>query len=404
MKYLITFLLLCVFVFNAWFAIRESYWATNLFLSTEEIGSRAAGDFLHYFSISDKFVSKENIYGKSGPYATYPPAMYLYFIPFKNMGCDKGFELWSNLKVLSILVSSWLLSLILFPSLKICRRLILSIFIGLLIYIFAPAQDDLVSGQINLFILCLLVLSVYLAIKQKFEWLGIVLGLIFSIKLFSLFIILYFALKRNWKVVIPAIATIIIVNIPVLYFYGFDIYAHYLTYLSWAKVYWISNQNFSIYAQSALILRKMGIQPFEKAESLTQVIHYLFAVIALFIGYRLLFSKNRKADYFRDISYIIIITLFVSPYHWSLHHLWLIIPYAYLFNVFLNGEKINWWAVVGLAAMFFSLSFLDGNIIVAKWQYSSKIFFNGRAPLILLVILWEIITFIYVTDNRKQAD
>ncbi len=401
MKYLITFLLLCVFIFNAWFAIQESYWATNLFLSTNEIGSRFAGDFRHYLNLSHKFVSGENIYEKSNAFATYPPTMYMYFTPFVNMGRDNAYGLWSLMKILSLLLTGWFLASILFPALQTHRKIILTIFIGLIIYIFAPMQDDLNSGQINIFILFLLSMSIYFAVRQKFEWCGIALGLIFSFKLFSLFIIIYFAMKRNWKVVISAIITIMTINIPIIYYYGFGVYVDYLQYFSWAKVKWTTNQNFSIYAQSLLLFNKWGIQPFEKAEHLSQTIHYLFAGFVSFAGYNVLFAKNQKTDYFRDISYIIVITLFVTPYHWSLHHLWLIVPYAYLLDVLLKSESKNWWAIIGLAVLFFTASFLDGNIIVGKWQYLSKIFFNSRAPLIMLFILWELLTYCFVTETCK---
>ena len=404
MKYLITFLLLCIFIFNAWFAIQESYWATNLFLSTKEIGAQVAGDFRHYLNLSNQLITGENIYERPQPFATYPPTMYFYFTPLVNMGRDNSFELWSNIKIMSILLTGWLLTSILFPSLQIYRKIILTVFLGLIIYIFAPMQDDLNSGQINIFILCLLTLSIYLAIRQKFEWCGIVLGLIFSFKLFSLFIIIYFALKRNWKVVIPAAITTVIINLPIIYLYGFGVYADYLQYLSWAKFKWISQQNFSVYAQSFMILKKMGIQPFEKAEHLAQVIHYLFAGIIFFISYIMIFAKNRETNYFRDISYLIVITLFATPYHWSLHHLWLIIPYAYLFDILLRNEKTNWGAVLSLGVMFFSVALFDGNIIVGKWQYLSKIFFNSRAPLLLLIILWEILTISYAMNPHSREN
>ena len=398
MKNVFIFLLLSLFILNVWFVINESYCCTTAFLTDASKGFPSAGDFVAYHRLSTELLKQNGVY--KDRFATSPPSFYFFFSPFVRMGEEASFRLWTTLKLVSILITGWLLALIILPGKRLYTKIIVAILISIGIYTFTPTQDDLVFGQINLFILCLLTLSVYLAINQKFMLCGIVLGLIFSIKLMSILIILYFAWKKNWEVIIPALITVFLLNMPVVFVHGIGIYGKYIKHMEHIKISWISAQNFSIYSQAFLYLHKLKFAT-GKADQLATIVHYFFAGIVFLLSF-VLIAKNNKEDYLKDFSLLILCTLFLNPYHWTLHHIWVLIPFAYIFREILQNQHTKNINAFAFFCLFTLISLFDGCIIAGKWQHLSNIFFASKAPLLLLIIVWELLIYNYLESLRFQ--
>ena len=396
MKYILVLLLLSLFVFNAWFVVQESYWCNNLFIATKEIGLYAAVDFDCYYHACKRMIENKPVYDKSVGAVTYPPSFYLMFTPFVKMNLPDSFQLWTILKLITIPLTAWILSGFILQNGGIFRRVVTTMFLSLLIYVFSPTQDEIMNGQINLFILLFLSLSLYFVNKKQYVFCGIMLGLVFNIKLISLFLILYFIWKKNWKVVIPALCAILLFNIPVLIKFGTGIYSEYLNYLLRSKEAIMTCRNLSMYSQSYRFLQSIGVQ---NVWVVSRVVLFVFNFTILVVLYNLL-KRNNGDNYLQVFSYIILCSMLLSPLNWSYHNVWLFISFAYLASEIWKNKETRIINTIGLITIYFALSFFDGMGGVGKWQWIKDIFLNARAPLIILIILWQLFTYNVVKSNQ----
>ncbi len=80
--------------------------------------------------------------------------------------------------------------------------------IFLLTTIFFPLQNTISGGQINVFILFLTTLALYFFQQKRDGLTGILLGVATIIKISPFLLLIYFLLKRQWKVFVSGLATI----------------------------------------------------------------------------------------------------------------------------------------------------------------------------------------------------
>lgn len=383
MKNFIVFLVLVVVVLNAWFVMEKSYWCNNLFLSTPEIGVCPAIDFDCYYSTAKDMAAVKPVYiGRPGS-RTYPPTFYYYFSLLVGYSKLDIYAIMTIAKIPTLLFIGWAFSSILFgKSAGAFRRILASVSIALLLYIFTPSQDDIMYGQINLFVLAGLALALYFALNEKPELCGIVLGLIFSAKLITAFLILYYLVVRKWKISIPAIITIGVLNIPVLWKYGAKIYADYFHYFMASRLAIANFQNISFF--SVLIKEVKNpliVGPWVLA---------LNVLLLVFVFWLLMDKK--KPDEAGTFSILIMLAMMISPIMWSYHLVWLFIPFVYVLNKILSGENIIMNSL-GLVFVYFPLSFLCGMAGDVNMVGVRNVFLKSHAPLLLMIILFELIIY-----------
>lgn len=156
-------------------------------------------DFSVYYYGSQLFLSGQNPYlsgQKLFSGYSYPPSVFLLFVPFVLLPFQASQSLWVFLNVLFLIASIILLAKLFSVKFFSDTNLILS---GL-IFLSFPVKFTLGMGQINILILLFLVLSLYfLKIKNDFFG-GVFLGLSLVIKLFPLLLPVYFLLKLNKKI------------------------------------------------------------------------------------------------------------------------------------------------------------------------------------------------------------
>ena len=87
-------------------------------------------------------------------------------------------------------------------------------------------------GQINLHLLFLFCLSIYLLKNNRDTAAGIVLGFIFILKLLSAPILLYYLIRRQWKVVTGAAIAAMVPITLVSVLYGPKVFIDYFHYTS----------------------------------------------------------------------------------------------------------------------------------------------------------------------------
>ncbi len=82
--------------------------------------------------------------------------------------------------------------------------------------------DNLASVQINIYMVLCSLLSIVFFIKKKYIWVGLLLGLTISLKVYTVFFLFYFLYKREFKPVAWTILFLLIFNSIPFVVFGFD--------------------------------------------------------------------------------------------------------------------------------------------------------------------------------------
>lgn len=125
-----------------------------------------------------------------------PPIMAMILAPLTYLPVGVGALVWFYIKVgLTVLAITWLLNLFDRPDrpFPVWGR-ILAVLLSL-----RPIQGDLTHGNVNLFILFLVIACIYAFMHHR-DWLaGLALGLAIACKITPALFVPYFAWKRSWK-------------------------------------------------------------------------------------------------------------------------------------------------------------------------------------------------------------
>lgn len=283
----------------------------------------------------------------------YPPTTFLFFVPFTYLPIGIASFLYTFLSVVSLIVSLFLLS-------KIVGERFLSMQnLGLmtLAFIYFPVKFTLGMGQINLYILLLLVLSL-LYLKKNREFIsGIFLGLSIVIKLFPIFLPLYFFIKakrlpheyqdkfhwsgffnvrifnrklwiwpsqvnENLRLILGIVTAIFVSLFLVAILIPWELIVHFVVNVmpslssSWKLDYY--NQ-----ALSGWVGRSFGTEVLGSGVKL--LLTGLISIMTIFAV-----SKNEKYDFLTvglKFGSFIVLSLIINTFSWQHHFVWLIIPF-----------------------------------------------------------------------------
>jgi hypothetical protein len=125
-----------------------------------------------------------------------PPIMALILLPFAQLPTTAGALVWFYVKVgLTVLAIHWIFKLLdqpgrPFPLWGKGLAILLSL---------RPIQGDLTHGNVNLFILFLVVACIYAFLRRHDAWAGLALALAIACKVTPALFIPYFVWKRAWK-------------------------------------------------------------------------------------------------------------------------------------------------------------------------------------------------------------
>ncbi len=248
----------------------------------------------------------------------YPPNTLLFYLPLTIMNYQLAQNLFTLLSLLSILGIIYL-SLNL---LKIKPTYILEISIFIVVIIAFPTKFTLGMGQNNLITFFLLLLSFYLYLKKNYKWTGIVLGLSFSFKTIFIYFLIYYILKKEWKVIVYSILTLILTTIIIYLIRGnLYLYSYYtqvvlppLSRFEGREIYY--NQGLSGF------ISRM-VTDIDLRKNLTA----LTSLILISVNAYIIFTKN-KFDLV--ISFTIITLLLLDSLAWQHHFVFLIFPFIVL--------------------------------------------------------------------------
>jgi alpha-1,2-mannosyltransferase len=195
-------------------------------------------------------------------------------------------------------------------------------FVVILSLLSFPTKFTLGMGQNNFIALVLLLFSYLLYKEKKLQDAGILLGLAISLKTIFVYFLLFYILKKQWKVIAYAFLILLLSTLLIYLIRGnLDLYKFYLTDLlpplfrfENREIY--TNQGLSGFISrlfTDIYIRKL----LTSAISITLVLYNTFIVL-----------KNKKIDLVFSLT--IITLLLIDSLAWQHHFVWLLFPFIVL--------------------------------------------------------------------------
>lgn len=238
--------------------------------------------------------------------SAYPPIVALVGLPFSFLPYFWATALWTLLELVCLVVSS-ILILREFGGRRASTPVILSI---LVFWCWRPVYVDLYLGQIMLFILLVLTLT-WICLRRGHDLTaGLLLGVVFTVKLYGWPLILFLVLKGRWKSVGAAAAIFIASNLLMIELLGSGPVLDYYLKVgpSVAAIYQTDIANFSVLISGRRLYGSLG----------SVVLFLGVAVITLGLA-----MKTRNAD--RAYMIVLVGTVILQPISW-IHYLVTLLP------------------------------------------------------------------------------
>jgi len=259
-------------------------------------------------------------------------------------------------------------------------------------------------GQIYIALSLSIIAGFYFYRTQKPVLAGICFGLFIPIKYFAIVLVLFFALKKQWRLVVASMVTVSVIAGISIMTLGWEIHSQFLT--TEAPAHLASNLELqspfsftfqswdSLFRTLFVLDSQSNANPFVDSYPIYIGLKILTASsIVLFTTWIAYKSTRRKDDRFLEdltISIIMIGGLLVSPASATYHFLLLWLPAGLMLRfLWFTGKKIGFFLFLGLYGIigFIPYSFFGG--------------FNGKGVLTLLAYPRLIIlSFLYILTAK----
>lgn len=359
-----------VFVLTAAYILRSLY----------RIIATSAPDFTVFWLTARDLPTGRNPYLNPEIFTgmSYPPNTLLYYLPLTilpYMAAQAIFVLVASASVLGAI----------FLSIKISFRRVPWFYFLLafsLTFLSFPTKFTLGMGQNNTLALLSLLGSFYLYKQKKERWAGILLGATIAFKTIFAFFLLFFFLKKQWKILcysalailFTILATILISNIN-LYGFWFNKIAFPLIGVAGREIYY--NQGLA-----GFVSRIIENLEFRK---------WLLAFISICLVTAVSILTRKKKDLNLQFSLFIITLLLVDTLSWQHHFVWLIFPFILLASFAAKLNKLWFWGLLGLAYLLVGWNFKNPlpfygfpkSLILSNQFYGAVILFFMNVYLLL---------------------
>lgn len=276
-------------------------------------------------------------------------------------------------------------------------------------------MDNLANVQINIYMLLGSLLCILCFIKKKYTWLGFILALTISLKVYTIFILFYFLYKREFKPVIWTILFLVVLNAISFMVFGFDQAVHY--YQHWMtevapRSFVANHKNQSIFGaflrfftsedpDHNMYVNILSLKP----HFVKQITYITVAVAAIFPAMLLRKKLKDRSSLHSFLAYSLILTIIplLSPVSWKPYFIFLWFPYfilnILLFNVNsqLNKTTLNllkyFFGVSVLLNVFSTELFIGGTLSDWTEAYSAITFGTIILLFIQIVVVINIAKF-----------
>jgi hypothetical protein len=254
--------------------------------------------------------------------ANYPPPFILAIEPLSLIPRIPAFWLWHGFNLCLLLIAVWLLVADLDNS---CKRVG---FAGAAL-LYGPVTASLFWGQVEPFVLLMLVLALRNSEARRDVASGIAVGLAALCKIYPIVLLGYFLLSRRWTVVVSTGLTILGGILLSLIAFGGEVHADFIHQLlrTAGDKFWPNTMNASlsaVVAKSLWLMVGPNISPGLKVLRIALIV--LAASVVLAMTIRGTLSANRRDDESIGFGLSVAATVLFTPIVWPHHLTVLLIP------------------------------------------------------------------------------
>jgi hypothetical protein len=310
--------------------------------------------YLPLDELAQMFVGKISFLNHPAPY---PPFISIISIPLTWLSLKYSIISWYFFEMICLMAISVMLILLWKGKIDWIRAIILFFFL----LAWYPIMVELLFGQLTILVTTLVLAALLAAKKNRKVLAGVLIGLSVAIKVFTWPLIVYFAIKKDWRMGIPGCLTIIGLNLTALFVIGLgpmmDYYFHVMMQVS--AVYHSFLKNYSLWSIGYRFFEGTGPMGDGYVSApplinLPQIAPYVSAGLAIaFLVIGLIWAVRCKD---LDIAYSIMICVLIaiSPIAWDHYYVMLIISLVVLLHE-LSKQSFPTWPT--FIFMIISLSF-----------------------------------------------
>ena len=363
--------------------------------------------YLPLDKLAEMFIGKFPFLSHPAPY---PPFVALISTPLLPLGINQLIVVWLIIELVFLAAIAAMLTVLWKGKINWIGAL----FIYFLLLAWYPVMVDLLFGQMTI-ILTTLVLAALLALRKNRKVLaGILIGFSVALKMFTWPIIIYFAIKKDWRAFISSAITVIGLNLLALAFLGFGPVSDYYlrVTIQVTAIYHSFLKNYSLWSIGYRLFegtRPVGngfiyAPPLVNLPKIAPIVSAGLAILFLVAG--LIWARRAKDT---EIAYSIMVCVLVgvSPIAWDHYYIMLVISIAILLMNLSRRSFPNGPTIISLITVFMILLFnefiyvvmfaIDGGPAVLQargYQISFSSSLLETLPMIELVVmtilLWRI--------------
>ena len=262
-------------------------------------------------------------------------------LPLLLFSVDRAYIAWFCFEMICLVLIAIMLPILVTGKVKWQ----LTIIFWILLISWYPVMVELLLGQLTILLTTLLLAALLAWKKDKRILSGILTGATIALKMYTWPLILYYAIKKEWRIFISSCITIVTINVVALMVIGFGpITDYYLKVtLQASAVYHSYMRNYSIWSIGYRLFEGthgtsgdfLSAAPLINQPQIAPLISAGLALIFLVAGLVWAMRSNN-----RDIAYSIMlcVSIGVSPITWDHYYLMLIIALVILaYHLFNNS-------------------------------------------------------------------
>ena len=306
------------------------------------------------------------------------PTTALLFTPVSLFGFSNSVIIWSIFELILLAAIAYLLTILWNGR----RNLTGVVFIFMLLLAWYPVMVDLLFGQLSILLTFLLLTSLLFLRKDRHTLAGGLIGLSVATKIISWPLIIYFALKKDWKAFFSSTLTVIGLNLVALFVIGIGPMTDYYLRVSMqvSAIYHGFLKNFSLWSIGYRLFEGSGsagkglvsAPPLIDLPGLAPWVSAGLAVTFLVVG---LIWSIRSQDIGIAFSILLCVIVAVSPIFWDHYYVIVIISLAILLH-HLSKQSFPTWPTI-----FFLI--IAGMLFLFNERIDEVIFFlNGGKDLL----------------------
>lgn len=279
------------------------------------------------------WLASHDLFSSSNPYLNpniftgvgYPPNSLIFYLPLTIFDYLTAQNIFTVISVVCLIFCLYVTFKII--NIKNNYLFIILLFLTLLSF---PTKFTLGMGQNNFIGLLLLLLSFYLFKIKKLYQSGILLGLAISLKTIFLYFLIYYLIKKQWKLIF-SVLLVLILSIVTIYIIRSDLslYGFYIKKVLPPLFRFEDREIYYNQGVSGFVSRIINNVNLRKI--LTDIISTVLVLINI---YFVKFKKNTNLSF----SLTVLTLLLIDNLSWQHHFVWLIFPFMVILKTIVKSS------------------------------------------------------------------